>query len=61
MRILDGSAEEGSGRAVAEQRVQDFGTRVLHGDYALISYHDQEGYILTIEGRLIGKPKSKRD
>ena len=33
----------------------------LYGDYALIPYHDAEGYITTVEGRLIGEPKNKRD
>ena len=33
----------------------------LYGDYTLIPYYDREGYILTVEGRLIGEPRSKRD
>ena len=38
------------------------GTRFsLYGDYALIPYHDADGYITTVEGRLIGEPKNKRD
>ena len=37
------------------------GTRFsLYGDYALIPYHDADGYITTVEGRLIGEPKNKR-
>lgn len=33
----------------------------LYGDYALIPYYDREGYILTIEGRLIGEPTREAD
>ncbi|QIN85335.1 DUF3854 domain-containing protein (plasmid) [Rubrobacter tropicus] len=33
----------------------------LYGDYALIPYHDAEGFITTVEGRLIGEPKNSRD
>lgn len=33
----------------------------LYGDYALIPYHDADGFITTVEGRLIGEPKNKRD
>ena len=38
------------------------GTRFsLYGDYALIPYHDADGYITTVEGRLVGEPKNQRD
>lgn len=33
----------------------------LYGDYVLIPYYDREGYILTVEGRLTGKPTREGD
>jgi hypothetical protein len=33
----------------------------LYGDYALIPYLDPEHFITTVEGRLIGEPRTERD
>ena len=51
----DADPEGGSRRGPGRTRFS------LYGDYALIPYHDADGYITTVEGRLIGEPKNKRD
>ncbi len=32
----------------------------LYGDYTLIPYHDREGYVVTVEGRVPGEPEGDK-